>query len=184
MHTHNTFICSHSGLQVNRHAVMVAPSKLLTSLSQPSHVCDKEDLHRCHKLCEVSKSFLYIRAERWLAARSTVPILLQYGSDCTPIKVRQQHKHHFGQLYVNRQGKATFEYLIERVFLLDCTLRACGIVWRASQVGRQNAMVSFSSAHAVVPVGSRGRAYRFVHRALLLGRCHRNFASSPAATDF
>ncbi|CAE8622776.1 unnamed protein product [Polarella glacialis] len=48
----------------------MSTAALLTSLSQPSHVCDKEDLHRCNKLCEVSKAFLYIRAEKWLAARA------------------------------------------------------------------------------------------------------------------
>ena len=70
-----------------------AHSRLL-DFARPTHVCDKEDLHLVRRLCEVSKQWLKINAQTWLACRKDVPVLEQYGSDCTPVQTR---KHYLGE---------------------------------------------------------------------------------------
>ena len=77
------------------------------------------------KLAEVAKSFLLQHYHTWIAARTNVPIIAWYSSDCTPIKTRELHSWGTGGMKVHRSGKRTDELLIQRFFVSDADRSVC-----------------------------------------------------------
>lgn len=81
---------------------------------RPSAVCDKRDLDRLHKACEVLRHGLKERACRLVRQNAERTIVLQYGADVTPLITMERHLAAYGVL---RKGRESKEFLVQRLFL-------------------------------------------------------------------
>ena len=92
---------------------------LAKGYSRPSVVLDKRDVERMSRVAEAQRVFLQEHARRWLVDRQHDTILFQYGSDLTPVMTRDRHTHSVDELSIVRSGKASQEFLIQRLFMRD-----------------------------------------------------------------
>ena len=95
------------------------PLSLLHGFKKPSAGCTTHNMEKIQKVAEAAKAFLRSRAEAFVRQRRHAPLLISYGSDCTPISTLEAVKHAWHEHHVERRGRASHEYLIQRVFLQD-----------------------------------------------------------------
>ena len=96
----------------------LAADKLVRSFSSPSSVLDPNAEHRCSKLAEVLKCFLFDRRSRWLSSHRDEPILEVYCCDGTPFKCKEKYTQEWEELHVTRSGHLAREWLVQRLFLV------------------------------------------------------------------
>ena len=72
-----------------------------------------------HRLADCERLWTVEHAIAFVRKRSTSPLLLQYGSDLTPLTTRQTYKQVADGCSVTRSGKASNEFLVQRLFLTD-----------------------------------------------------------------
>ena len=85
-------------------------------------VCNKAtttaDLRNLQKLCEAVKAYMVSKAARLVSKAGTMPVLVSYASDGTPLRVRQRMALSVGAGSTSAaKGKATEEYLVQVAFL-------------------------------------------------------------------
>ena len=95
----------------------LAADELVRSFSSPSSVLDPNAEHRCSKLAEVLKCFLFDRRSRWLSSHRDEPILEVYSCDGTPLKCKESYTQEWEELHVTRSGHLAREWLVQRLFL-------------------------------------------------------------------
>lgn len=100
-------------------------SSLVLRLAQPSLSLAKQNVDAMYNLCEMLKHWLMRRCLHFVSLRSEQPILLLYGSDCRLTQTRAIFTQQWLDMITRRAGKATAEYLIQKMFLLDAALSSC-----------------------------------------------------------
>ena len=124
---------------------------LIDRFSRPScHVPDS-DTSVVHRLCEVAKSFLNARYVSHVQQRSHDPLLVQYGSDCTPVMTRERHREHYRSLDVIRKPKQGKEWLIQRLFLRDGFGLTIALFTEPRCMIRKTAWAHLSAARDLAP---------------------------------
>ena len=95
----------------------MALASIVAAYTKPSTCCHKRDLDKLHKACEVLRHGLRLQATRFIQAHRHGCLLLQYGSDCTPLVTKERFQAESMGLEVKRAGNAGHEFLIQRLFL-------------------------------------------------------------------
>jgi hypothetical protein len=126
-------------------------SELSLSLSRPSLCFDKRDAEIVDKLYCVIKSCLKDRACNFISCRRSGPILLWYGSDCTPLTTRSIYKRQWQGFSVSRKGKDTREYLIQRLFVMDSLLNKTVYFIEPSRVSDETASAHLQAWLELLP---------------------------------
>ena len=80
---------------------------------------EKRDLEEIRKLTEVLADYTRARAERFVEEHRHDTLLLQYGSDPTPLSSCQRYTERCETGTVLRKGFASHEYLVQRLFITD-----------------------------------------------------------------
>ena len=104
--------------ETSQHDVMLCIA-LAERFSRPSTVLDKRDVERLTRVAKVQRAFWQERARRWLAQRHDRPILVQYGSDLTPLMTRERVSAQCEGLSVLRSGRSCSEFLVQRCYMSD-----------------------------------------------------------------
>lgn len=113
--------------------------------SRPSVACDKRDLDKLHRACEVLRAGLRLRAARLIRESHDRTLLVQYGSDCTPLLTKERFAEAVGELDVVRAGKACNEFLIQRLFV-EAGDKRCAVVEVPLPMASKSAFAHFAAA--------------------------------------
>lgn len=92
---------------------------LILRFSQPSLVCSSRDVGRICRLVEICKWLQRSVARAFLQRHAEAPVLITYGSDCTPLVTKRRFVEGWRDLCVRRSGMSSGDWLIQRVFLLS-----------------------------------------------------------------
>jgi hypothetical protein len=126
------------------------------------------------------------RAKRFVSEHACDTIILQYGSDVTPLVTKERYEAKFDGLHVIRGGHSTQEYLIQRVFVQALTGPAVAIMEVPIAMGDKTAFAHFAACRALLKtpreMGHSGLCISFhkYDRAIQtpLDRLHRKFQAA------
>ena len=91
----------------------------IKAFATPSVSLDKRDVEKVHRASEIIRVWSRENATRFVQQRTHEPLGVQYGSDLTPLTTRELYKAAIAGVSVTRSGKASHEFLIQRLFLHD-----------------------------------------------------------------
>ena len=121
--------------------------------AQPSRVCDFRDLGRIGKLSEICKWWLKSLALAFLQRHADQPVLISYGSDCTPLVTRHRYARSWGHLAVSRSGKSGGEWLVQRCFMLSGNNERHVLFCEPRLLVDKTAWSHFSAFRELLPLG-------------------------------
>ena len=93
------------------------PVEIAQRFSRPSVTCDKRDVEHLHRLAEALRSFFSSRARQYILDHRSDALLVQYGSDCTPLSTKERYEASIGEVRVVRGGRASQEFLVQKCFI-------------------------------------------------------------------
>lgn len=96
--------------------------------AKPSTCLEKRDLEVVHRASEVIRLFTKENAKRFVERHTHKPLLVQYGSDVTPLITRETYRSDFEGFSVVRHGKGCHEFLVQRCFLTTLDDHFCGVL--------------------------------------------------------
>ena len=94
------------------------PLSLILRYGQPSLCVDGHQLRVISHLVEALGCFMRGTVRDFIARHRGTPMLVTYGSDCTPVSTRTRYRFKFKSKGVARSGNTSMEFLIERAFYL------------------------------------------------------------------
>ena len=98
----------------------LAPPPLLSHLSQLAQVTrslSQSETSECRRLAGVLGIFLVSQAKALLRETSGQPCLLQFGADCTPLKLKSTTSKQVGAKRATISGHQTMELYVQQVFI-------------------------------------------------------------------
>lgn len=125
----------------------------ILSYARPSCVCSWRDLCRINKLCEISKWLLRHVALRLIRQHQTDPLLITYGSDCTPLVVRHRYSSTCKHLAVGRSGRSSGEWLVQRCFILTAAGDRTALFTEPRLLEDKTAWTHFAAYRELLPSG-------------------------------
>jgi hypothetical protein len=138
---------------------MEAHSRVL-EWGRPSNVYRTCDLRGMRKLCEVVKEYLRGEVRNFLRRHESEGVMVQYGSGCTPLMTRSRYRYTVGNIRVQRSGRATHEWLVQRAFLLSGRGHRMAALAEPCILLNKTGWVHFAAYRAFMPlpreVGMRG----------------------------
>lgn len=164
-------------------AGMSSLSELVAQFSKPSICVDKRDLDKIHRGCEVLRDGLRARVMKIFRLNRDRPLLVQYGSDCTPLLTKERYQHSVGGVSVVRGGHSSHEFLIQRTFIQALGERPVALVEVPIAMACKTAYAHLGAKRQLLKnpreIGHRGLVVEFhkYDRALKssLGRLHQQF---------
>ena len=141
----------------------VPPHRHVLDLARATRVCSKDDIVRVDQLCEAIKAFLRGRCEAFISARQSEPIAEIYSSDATPLVCISRYASHYGDHVVQRRGRNSAEWLIEKVFVAGRPWGQSGSDLRASSSRRQDGLGTLPSPTGVLASRQRKGPHRHHH---------------------
>ena len=90
---------------------------VVSKYSQPSLCLETRDLEKVHRATEVLRQGLRQQFLGKLQTHQNRAVLLQYGSDCTPLTTKERFDHRIQEVSVTRSGHKSSEFLIQKLFL-------------------------------------------------------------------
>ena len=91
----------------------------IKAFATPSVSLDKRDVEKVHRASEIIRVWSRENATRFVQQRTHEPLGVQYGSDLTPLTTRELYKAAIAGVSVARSGKASHEFLTQRLLLHD-----------------------------------------------------------------
>ena len=148
---------------------------------KPSACCDKRDLDKLHRSAHVLRHGLLARARRFVMANRDRCLVMQYGSDTTPLITKERYEHEVSDVKVVRGARSCNEFLIQRVFLEGQPGDSLAVVEAPIPMASKTAFAHFGAARALLKSprewGHQGLLVEFhkYDRALksACGRLHR-----------
>ena len=123
------------------------------------------DGERVRRLSLLIRHWTVFSAERFVQTRRDDSLLCQYGSDCTPLVSREQFHVGSGVLDVRRSGKASHEYLIQRLFITGSGGRTVSVLDIPYIMPQKTAFAHFNASRKFMQnareLGHRGRLVDF-----------------------
>ena len=126
-----------------------------------SSICTSSDIDRCCKLAEVCKEFLKTNLTKIVRQRSQQPLLLAFGSDCTPLTTQEQVKASWQHFEVRRRGRSCHEYLIQRIFAQDVSGNCAAYFVDPLVMGDKGAWAHWQAQRDFFPLG-RELGHQFI----------------------
>ena len=96
--------------------------------AKPSICLEKRDLEHVHRASEIIRVFTAENAKRFIQRHADKTMLMQYGSDLTPLITRETYRSVSDDASVIRHGKGCHEFLIERLFLVTREGLSCAVL--------------------------------------------------------
>ena len=90
---------------------------LVQQYAVPTLVLDITDREARDRLCTLGMHVLQMRCTRLLQSNIEDPVLVIYGSDCTPLVTKETFRRCHDGTTVIRRGRRSAEYLIQRLFV-------------------------------------------------------------------
>lgn len=152
--------------------------------SKPSTCLEKRDIDQVHKACHVLRDGLRQRALRYIMDNRDQTMLIQYGSDCTPLVTRERYQHEVLGVKVRRGGRCSQEFLVQRWFAETVSGSSIGLVEVPLPLVSKTAYVHFGAKRELLKspreCGHQGLVIEFhkYDRAVksALGRLHLQFS--------
>lgn len=153
---------------------------------RPSVVCEKRDIDKLHRACEVLRFALRERAHRFVRENARKTLVLQYGADVTPLLTVERHTASHAGLSVVREGRESNEFLVQRVFLEVEPGKPMALLEVPIPMADKTAYTHFAAGRALLKtpreLGHEGLCISFhkYDRALqtALDRMHRQFQAA------
>jgi len=109
----------------------------------PSKAIHPDDLENLHKAAEIVREFTKQNGARFIERRKDKPILVQYGSDLTPLTHRHRLHEEAEGLSVTKNGKSSNEFLVQRCIITDLHGDACTVLEEPLILTRKTAWSHF-----------------------------------------
>jgi len=109
----------------------------------PSKAIRPDDLENLHKAAEIVREFTKQNGARFIERRKDKPILVQYGSDLTPLTHRHRLHEEAEGLSVTKNGKSSNEFLVQRCIITDLHGDACTVLEEPLILTRKTAWSHF-----------------------------------------
>lgn len=128
------------------------PRQLIESFACPSRCVHDAERVVVFRLTEVIKEVLLRKYKDHVYARRHDPLLIVYGSDCTPVMNRERYRQHFRNLDVVRKPKQGNEWLIQRLFVKDLLGRTSVLFTEPLRMIRKTAWAHLEAARQLAPL--------------------------------
>ena len=130
----------------------VPPHRLVLDFAPATRVCVTDDIVRVDHLCEALKAFLRARCNAFVLERQGEPIAEIYSSDATPLVCISRYTSHYGDLAVQRRGRNSAEWLIEKLFLLDTRGGKVALISEPRLLGDKTAWAHYQAQQEFWPL--------------------------------
>ena len=130
---------------------MASFSDVVKQYGRPTLVLDKRDMERVRRASVVITEFTNMKARRFVQQRTHDTLLVQYGSDLTPLSTRETWKHAAGLLVVRRSGRAAHEFLAQRCYVTDSAGKSVLVMEPPLIVERKTAFSHFVAMRQLFP---------------------------------
>lgn len=144
-------VCRHFGPDTSRAVGGMSLVETCKRFARPSVVCDKRDLDRIHAACEVLRWGQRVSAEAFIRRHADRTLVMQYGSDVTPLVTKEQYRRECGGASsVVRGGHSCQEFLIQRLFLESGAGNGCCVLAAPLPMQKKTAFAHFSAYRALL----------------------------------